>query len=208
MIRDKNMRKVVKKEPIIPFTDRVRELYTEKSVSTILVIGGSSEYIGYADKIILMDDYVAKEITYVKAELNLSLPQSEEVSANWMEKRFLVPKKTNQPFLYFRSVASENAKKIILDDYSADITLLTALVSENQLNSLAFMMEQLLTDKEADRTELIKVTDEIASKMYLPDISDVIFSLSIKIERWFEAVRPIDIFCCANRMRGLQFKNN
>lgn len=205
MIRDENMRQVVKKEPIIPFTDRIRELYTEKNVSTILVIGGSSEYIRYADTIILMDDYFAENITALKKELNLLPMHSVEKNATWMEQRFLVPRKTNQPFLYFRSVASENAKKIILDEFSADITLLTALVSENQLNSLAYLMEQLLTDREADRAELIKVTDEIASIMYLPDINDRMLSYSFKIERWFEAVRPIDIFCCANRMRGLTF---
>ena len=55
MIRDSNMRFVVKNEPIIPFTDRVRELYREKQISTILVIGGSSEYLAYADQVILLD---------------------------------------------------------------------------------------------------------------------------------------------------------
>ena len=57
------MRQIVKNEPIIPFTDRVRELYSEEGVSTILVIGGSSEYLACADHVILMDEYIAKDIT-------------------------------------------------------------------------------------------------------------------------------------------------
>jgi predicted ABC-class ATPase len=208
MIRDKYMRRVVKKEPIIPLTDRVRELYTEKKISTILVIGGSSEYLGYADKIILMDDYITKEITdEVKNELRLYPSVSDESYADWMTARYLVPRKTTQPFLFFRSVSSENAKKIILDDFSADITLLTALVSESQLNALALMMEQLLTDKAADRAELNEIINEIADKMYTKDIGDCMLSFSFKLDRWFEAIRPIDIFCCVSRMRGLQFKN-
>ncbi|MCM1224154.1 MAG: ABC-ATPase domain-containing protein, partial [Lachnospiraceae bacterium] len=54
MIRDKNMRHIVRDEPIIPFTDRVRELYEKEEVSTILVIGGSSEYLACADTVLLL----------------------------------------------------------------------------------------------------------------------------------------------------------
>lgn len=41
MIRDLRMKQLVKKEPIIPFTDRVQQLFSETGISTILVIGGS-----------------------------------------------------------------------------------------------------------------------------------------------------------------------
>lgn len=54
MIRDENMRKIIYKEPIIPLTDRIDELHEEKDVSTIIVIGVSSEYLYHADTIILM----------------------------------------------------------------------------------------------------------------------------------------------------------
>lgn len=57
MIRDKNMRLVVKNEPIIPLPTECVS-YTAKNVSTILVIGGSSEYLSYADTVILMEDYL------------------------------------------------------------------------------------------------------------------------------------------------------
>jgi len=103
MIRDSNMRKVVKKEPIIPFTDRVRELSRDKGVSTILVIGGSSEYLSYADTVILKDDYVARDITReVRTLSDLRAPVCEEMKAKWMDCRYLISKKTSQPFLYFK----------------------------------------------------------------------------------------------------------
>jgi hypothetical protein len=207
MIRDANIRKVVKREPIIPFTDRIRELYSEKSVSTVLVIGGSGEYLSYADTVILMEDYKASDITEdIKA---LELPKrSEQIpKAHWLAERYLIPKQTTQPFLFFRSVTSENQKKIILDDYSADITLLTSLVSDAQLNTLAFMMEQLLTDKEADHGTLPNIAGEIADTLYEVNIEELTLPNSFNAERSFEAIRPIDIFCCVSRMRGLQFKN-
>ena len=54
---------MIRREPITPFTDRVRELYALAGVSTILVIGGSGEYLSVADDVILMDDLEAKNAT-------------------------------------------------------------------------------------------------------------------------------------------------
>lgn len=62
MIRDEAMRRLVKKEPIVPFTDRVSEL-ADMGISTILVIGGSGEYLKYAHRVLLLEDYLAFDVT-------------------------------------------------------------------------------------------------------------------------------------------------
>lgn len=62
MMRDETMRKLIKKEPIIPFTDRILEL-KEQGISTVLVIGGSGEYLKYADQVLLLEDYLASDVT-------------------------------------------------------------------------------------------------------------------------------------------------
>ena len=206
MIRDKNMRLVVKNEPIIPFTDRVRELYSEKNVSTILVIGGSSEYLSYADTVILMEEYLPHVIMEEIRKLDLPEATHNEVLAKWTESRRLVPKETTKPFLYFRSVETENEKKIILDEYSADITLLTAFISGNQLNTLACVMERLLTDKEADNLELLEKAKNYTAIM-LTD-NDTSSLVPEAAQRFYEEIRPIDAFCCVNRMRGLLFRTD
>jgi predicted ABC-class ATPase len=56
MIRDKRMQELVAKkhEPITAFVDRVRQLYQEHEISTILVMGGSGDYLNVADSIIQM----------------------------------------------------------------------------------------------------------------------------------------------------------
>lgn len=205
MIRDRNMRKIVKNEPIIPFTDRVRELYRNKGVSTILVIGGSSEYLSCADCVILMDDYVAKDITTEVATLDLSINMLEGKKANWTERRILIPMQTTQSFLYFRSVETENEKKIILDNYSADITLLTSLQTGDQINTLACAMEQLLINKEVNKTELIEKATDITENLFTDEGFEAKSLLVDTALRWYEEIRPLDVFCCANRMRGLIF---
>jgi predicted ABC-class ATPase len=65
MICDRRMQALVptEGEPITPFVDRVRELHEEHGVSTVLVIGGSGDYLDVADTVIRMDGYRAFDVT-------------------------------------------------------------------------------------------------------------------------------------------------
>ncbi|ADL07439.1 ABC-ATPase domain-containing protein [Thermosediminibacter oceani] len=65
MIRDARMQKLVakEKEPITPFIDRVRQLYEELGISTVLVMGGSGDYFDMADCVIKMQDYRPYDVT-------------------------------------------------------------------------------------------------------------------------------------------------
>ena len=63
MIRDALMKELIRREPITPFTERVNELHESCSVSTILVIGGSGEYLSIADNVYLMDEYLISNVT-------------------------------------------------------------------------------------------------------------------------------------------------
>ena len=65
MIRDELMQKVVHRdeEPIIPFIGRVRELYEQHGISTILVAGSSGSYFYEADLVMQMKQYEPFDIT-------------------------------------------------------------------------------------------------------------------------------------------------
>lgn len=65
MIRDARMQKLIApdKEPITPFADKIRALYEEKGVSTILIVGGSGDYFEAADHVLMMDEYRLKDVT-------------------------------------------------------------------------------------------------------------------------------------------------
>ena len=65
MIRDERMQSLVakEKEPITPFIDKVKQLYADLGVSTILVMGGSGDYFDVADTVIMMDEYLPRDRT-------------------------------------------------------------------------------------------------------------------------------------------------
>ncbi len=65
MIRDERMQALVTKdkEPITPFIDKVRQMYDDLGVSTVLVMGGSGDYFEVADTVIAMEEYVPRDRT-------------------------------------------------------------------------------------------------------------------------------------------------
>ena len=71
MIRDERMQALVsqQKEPITPLLYRVRELYDLHQVSSIIVMGGSGDYFDVADTVIMMDEYLAKDVSKQAATL-------------------------------------------------------------------------------------------------------------------------------------------
>ena len=65
MIRDRRMQALIAKdrEPITPFIDKVRQLYLDHSISTVLVMGGSGDYFDVADTVIAMDEFHPQDVT-------------------------------------------------------------------------------------------------------------------------------------------------
>lgn len=65
MIRDSVMAQLIEgdREPITPFSARVRGLYVQCGVSTVLVSGGTGAFLGLADTVIAMDAYVPEDVT-------------------------------------------------------------------------------------------------------------------------------------------------
>ncbi len=77
MMRDTRMRRLVPaaKEPITPYLDRVRQLWEERRVSTVLVIGGAGDYFDAADTVIQMDEYHPRDVTVDARRIAAELPR-------------------------------------------------------------------------------------------------------------------------------------
>ncbi len=87
MVRDARMQALVQKEnePITPFIDRVQEMYREFGVSTILVMGGSGDYLDVADTVIMMHNYQPEDVTQRAREVAHQYPthRQQETPAPW-----------------------------------------------------------------------------------------------------------------------------
>ncbi len=65
LIRDARMQALVPKqhEPITPFIDRVTRLHTQCGVSTVLVVGGSGDYLDVAGTVVAMETFRPHDLT-------------------------------------------------------------------------------------------------------------------------------------------------
>merc|ERR1712224_103845 len=65
MIRDARMQALVspEKEPITAFIQKVKPLFDDRGISTIMVIGGCGEFFEVADTVTQMERYSPKDVT-------------------------------------------------------------------------------------------------------------------------------------------------
>jgi predicted ABC-class ATPase len=65
LVRDARMRQLIApdKEPITPLVERVRQLWDEGAVSTVMVVGGVGDYLAVADTVIAMEDWRPRLVT-------------------------------------------------------------------------------------------------------------------------------------------------
>lgn len=99
MIRDLRMQQLVstEQEPITPLLHRVRELYEQEGVSSIIVTGGSGDYLSVADRVIMMDNYVPEDVSDRAAKLAGDSPPapSSQAALRATERRPFVADRFN-----------------------------------------------------------------------------------------------------------------
>ena len=147
MIRDELMQRVVSREaePIIPFIDRVRELYEEYGISTVLVAGSCGSYFHKADCILQMSRYQPMEITeFAKKEAeNYPYFLGEPEAAKSPDFKRVVKRDT--------AFAKEDRIKMRtdgLDGFSinredVDLRYVEQLVDAEQLTALSHMIKHM-----------------------------------------------------------------
>jgi predicted ABC-class ATPase len=147
MIRDELMQRVVQREvePIIPFIDRVEELYKEYYISTILVAGSSGSYFHKADTVIQMNRYEPVEITDLAKKEAENFPLVLEKT-----KKASLPnqdRKVKQDLAF----AKDNRIKtkvmgrdtISINKEMIDLRYVEQLVDTEQLNALCYIVKYM-----------------------------------------------------------------
>lgn len=152
MIQDSVMKSLIEREPITPFVERVQELAQQKAVSTILVIGGSSEYLQAADRIYMMKDYQICQVTAAAKQLQARyVIRMEEAKQELQPADFTNRDEIDANYLSTRpeGSATEVLKVsdlgfLILGEEQIDIRMLHDIASLPQLNAIAFLVRRLI----------------------------------------------------------------
>ena len=170
MIRDGRMQKLVakEKEPITPFIDRVKELYDNFGVSTILIVGGSGDYFDVANHVIMMDEYVPKDVTEKAKEIAKSDENKREFSSNdkfqGVTQRIPLKKSFSQSGKLDKTKA-KGKYSILYGKDLIDISGLEQLVDDSQTNCIAVMIDYFKNKVLDEKLTLSQAADRIYEKI-------------------------------------------
>ncbi len=208
MIRDSLMRKLVRKEPITPFTERVRELYHRKGVSSILVIGGSGEYLSVADNVYLMEDYRIYGVTEEAKNLG-AIPEQKEClqEADWDLERVLSIDGFSSfvPELGMERLEVTDMGIIYLGEEAIDLRMLPGLVTQAQRNMVGFLIRYLEVSSNEQKLNLLKKLDELYQKIEKEGVDSIFSNYFTKCDRFLDLPRKEDVLAAINRMRNVTF---
>ena len=210
MIRDQMMKQLIAKEPITPFTDRVNELYGAHGVSTILVIGGSGEYLSVADKIYLMEDYLIRDATERSRSVCDSFHVTAELPspANWEQNRVLYSD-------HFSSYPEESGTEklevsdmgfVIIGDERIDVRGLHDVISPRQLDTLGFMLRYLEVSNNEREIDLGKKINDMYARIEEEGIDFLYSSFFVTCERFLDMPRKQELIALINRMRKIRLE--
>ncbi|WP_010272860.1 ABC-ATPase domain-containing protein [Paenibacillus senegalensis] len=157
MVRDRKMQQLVHKdkEPITPFVDRVRELYAEHGVSTIVVLGGSGDYFAVADRVLMMDNYRAVEVTEeAKRIAEAGEERQKEGGGRFgpLMERIPLPGSFSFERKGRDKVDAKGLKQVLAGNQSLDLNYLEQLVDPSQTRALAAMLKAVREHTDGKRT--------------------------------------------------------
>lgn len=210
MIRDSKMQQLVNKkdEPITTFIDKVKQLYFEKNISTVIVIGGIGDYFDVSDRVIQMINYRPHDTTNLAhkiAEKHPAKRQTEDEDyAFQTRKRIPVSESINPLNDYGKfAIFAKEVHRLNFGNQIIDLTDLEQLIELSQTKALGFAIEY------AKRYMDIKTSLYNVIKHVMNDIDENgIDIISDKISGHFAWFRGLELAFALNRLRGFDVINN
>jgi predicted ABC-class ATPase len=208
MIRDKKMQELVKKEdePIATFIDRVRWLYEEKGVSSIMVLGGVGDYFEVADTVIQMIRYEPHDVTAAAQRIARESPakrlQEHQAPPRPFGVRF-VDTESIDPFNDYgkRSIYATETHRIHFGRTEIDLTDVEQLVELSQTKAIAQAILRCKT-LAAGSIPIKSLTERCRQAMEERGLD----GLADRISGHLAQFRDIELACALNRMRTLRIE--
>ncbi|MCM1027315.1 MAG: ABC-ATPase domain-containing protein [Roseburia sp.] len=169
MIRDELMQRVVSRdvEPIIPFIDRVRELYEEYGISTILVAGSCGSYFHKADCVLQMNRYRPMEITALAKKEAESFPYTlgDAPRAERPDFRRVVKKDAAFASDDRIKMRTDGTDGFSINREEVDLRYVEQLVDHEQLTALSYMIKYMKLHSFDGKKTMLDAVEELYVKI-------------------------------------------
>ncbi|WP_299688137.1 ABC-ATPase domain-containing protein [uncultured Vibrio sp.] len=203
MIRDERMQALVSKgdEPITPLVDRIGQLREEMDISTIVVMGGSGDYLDVANTVIQMHDYQAVDVTEKAKDVIAQHPTQRTNECETALETF-VPRSLNRTSLMniltdgkFR-VNAKGKESLRFGKEFTDLSALEQLESTSEVNAIGWAWFQFAQTPGWSNNPAKEFSAILDNEWHanMPNYGDL------------AKPRTLDVMAALNRMRKSQFK--
>lgn len=206
MIRDELMQKVIcrEEEPITPFIERVRSMYDDLGVSSIIVAGSSGSFFQIADTIIQMKEYIPYDITERASEAAASYPALKQQEHFPASDNMRAPK-ANQalkkdPRLKMKTMGTN---EMLLAKDAIELRYLEQLIDPEQTNALAYALKYLELNRMNGSRTVPQLLDDIEALTASKGLSALYDKEYVR--SGLAMPRRQEIAACLNRYRKLYF---
>lgn len=207
MIRDEPMRRLLRpgQEPITPYLDRVRNLFRDRGVSTVLVVGGSGEYFRVADRVVQMDRYLPVDVTAAAKEI---APPGPEETAPFppppADRCLRLDRYQQRVGPKGPRVKAPGKGRLLVEREEVDLGACEQLVSLSQVRLLAAIIEQLIEKRSRSQCwmSLSGGCTPSAVREVFGDLEEDLLQEASRFPRGDLAmVRPLEMVALLNRLR-------
>lgn len=205
MVRDELMQQVIHRdmEPITPFIERVRDIYEQYGISTVLVAGSSGAYFQIADQVIQMERYIPKEITKLAKSAATQYPELKFPDAKPQMPSFDRRIKKNPGIRQKGRVKLKTQGKdaISIGYETVDLRYVEQLVDTEQLNTLAQSLRYLEEEIFDGKKTLRQAVTELSKVLKRQGIAGICEGTVVPGN--LAMPRTQEIYACMNRYRKL-----
>ena len=202
LIRDQRMRALVssEREPITPLVDRIRALHRERGISTLIVMGGSGDYLDVADQVLIMDSYRLVDATAQARQVCDSQPRMDTSLPDFPLPAQRLPQRPEAKRRGPSRTRALGTQRLVLDRHEVDVADVSGLVDEGQALAVAWALRALLERHFDGRTSLSQALAQVAKR--LDDVG--LDALGEAHPAFLVRPRLVDVGAAVNRLRSLQ----
>jgi predicted ABC-class ATPase len=209
MIRDARMQRLVagEKEPIKPLIDLARPMHKDLGVSTVIVMGGSGDYLDIADTVVMMDSYYPKDVTAEARGVARDLPSRREPArASWPEAsggRLFDPSSLDavRGARGREKVVAKGLSHILFGRRDIDLSAVEQLVDQSQTraigDALIYLRENHMKGRGVHLDAMLDALDEVLDRTGLDSITRTRFGDRARPRRY-------EVAAALNRLRGIR----
>lgn len=205
MIRDSLMSRLVTddEEPITPFIRKVKSLYEDNGISSVIVAGSCGEYLAEADTVLRLNRYRVEDVTLrakqLAEEANVH-PARERFAAMRFEQRYPGRLEPDEKYHDFK-IRVNGTDTLSINKEDIDVRYLEQIKDSGQCVALGLMLREIFLNPASRSKTKRQLVEEVYRKISARGLISI-------VPAGYSCGHPVmprkqELFGCLSRLRSV-----